>query len=134
MWGLPQSEIISFLDEYNDGIAYDIVFGSELMYYRTHVAALLSTVHNLTAGAGLFIHAHNFRSRGQDREILDILALTGWSTLSVSCEHFVSSEELGVHPDWFSVLVLISGPREIMEDLRSRHPEMQIFHGLNNLQ
>ena len=48
----------------------DIVIGCELLYYRTNIEELLSTVLALVPH-GLFIHAHIFRRRGRRIQLID---------------------------------------------------------------
>ena len=80
LWGLPETDMEVFLGNENATRSFDIVLGSDLMYYRTAVSELISTVMSLTRHTGLFIHAHIFRSQGQDTEMIDLLASMVWKT------------------------------------------------------
>jgi SAM-dependent methyltransferase len=118
---------------------FDIVIGCELMYYRTDPRELLSTVLDLTNRNGLFIHSHVLRRLGQGQTMIDFLAAAGWDTLEIPVVDFISKEELGHHPEWYSVRCLISGPKELIAKMieesnsirssstRSRQSKWKIF-------
>lgn len=90
--------------KYNGGKKFDLVVGSELMYYRTDCEALLQTVVALTqtetfVDIGLFFHTHVFRREGQSRELIDCMEKVGWMTLEIPIAIVVSAVELAHHPE-----------------------------------
>jgi hypothetical protein len=109
-------------------VEHDIVIGCELMYYKTNVKDLLSTVLSLVSH-GLFIHAHIFRKEEQDKEMCNFFAQAGWGTLMVPVPSFVPYNEISLRPDWLNVCCLVSGPVERIDKLAKVHQEWQVFLG-----
>ncbi len=105
----------------------DVVLGCELMYYKTVTADLLSTVHHLLSHQGIFLHAHIFRSIGQDIELVEWMAARDWVTLRVPVSSFVSASQLSVHPTWFSVCCLVSGCVGVMASIHRDNPHWRLF-------
>jgi hypothetical protein len=108
-------------------LRYDVVLGSELMYYSTSVETLISTVIKLTNHRGLFIHGHIFRKAGQELELIAQLAQHQWVTLEVPCAEYISSHELSQNPSWWTARMLLSGPVEIIAQLQAQHPKWIVF-------
>lgn len=106
---------------------FDVVLGSELMYFNTDVALLIRTVLSLTNSQGLFIHGHLFRGRHQEQQLIDMLALHQWSTLEIPHKDFISAVELGHHVEWYRVRPLVSGPDATIAELARAHPSWRVF-------
>lgn len=109
---------------------FDVVLGCELMYYGTNVTDLLYTVFALTNHTGLFIHGHFFRKDGQEDELIVELAKYQWSTIEVPCIEFISPEELGQNALWLRARMLVSGPDDVIAQLRAEHPDWITFQEL----
>ena len=74
----------NFGSKYNNNKQFDVIIGSDLMYYNTDVIQLLKTMLSLTnQNDGIFISAHVFRRAGQKQEMIDFLKLNDWTTIRV---------------------------------------------------
>lgn len=113
--------------ERKDTKYYDIVLGSELMYFNTDVELMVQTVMELTQKKGLFIHGHVFREYYQKNQLINLLATHNWTTIEIPHKEFISKEEMKQHGDWYAVRALISGPKEEIEKLREEHPLWKEF-------
>lgn len=129
LWSLNSKVSASLYNHFNHKQPFDIVLGCELMYYRTDMNLLLSTVLNLIHRQnGLFIHCHVFRGESvQETALIDILKVYQWSSLTVPINTFVDSVELNQHPDWYNVCLLISGPVDVIHQLLSEHTDWKLF-------
>lgn len=119
LWSFSPKVSASVYKHFNDGKPYNIVLGCELIYYRTDIQLLMSTVMNLTGGdRGLFIHSHVFRVEAiQENFIRSMLTSHNWGTLYVPLHSFVINVELSEHADWYNVVQLISGPVTVINQL-----------------
>lgn len=100
-------------------LPYDIVLGSELMYYSIDVSTLLATVQSLLTENGLFFHAHIFRRHGSEQDLIDAHERQGWKCLEVPVTHFIAKEELQQQSEWYKVRCLVSGMKETLNTLLS---------------
>ena len=115
-----------FLRDTNNGAPFDVIIGCELMYYRTNVASLVSTVCRLVdRRKGIFIHAHLFRRHGQAQEMIDQFLANDWLTYEAPHASFIDKKELSDHPEWYRVRQLISGQKDTLESLKS--PDWVLF-------
>ena len=106
-----------------NNIRFDIVLGCELMYYRTDLEALTSTLeHIVDIQKGLFIHAHIFRVDGMEIQMINSFRNIGWNTLEVVITDFINENELKIHPEWYKARCLVSAKDTIIEELRRQHP------------
>lgn len=117
-WTSEGEYVRTFINRANSGAFFDVVIGCELMYYRTNVIELLSTVLNLLGGStGIFMHAHLFRKYEQPQQMIDFLSSHDWITFQVPPKSFISAKELADHPEWYRVHSLISGPRVLLDHM-----------------
>lgn len=126
VWGNDMN-LRNVLSKYNESLPFDIVIGSELMYYQTDLVMLLSTAMKLVNNCGLFLHAHLFRRYGQRREMNDFFKANGWNTAEILAEEYMSLKELSVHPEWHRVKTLVSGPQSVIELFLIQHPSWRPF-------
>jgi hypothetical protein len=126
LWG-AMTDIQNILNKYNHSKPFDVIIGSDLMYYNVSVEDLLSTVLKLCDCNGLFIHAHLFRVNGYDQFMRNILSIHNWKSLCVPLETFMNSNELEIHPHWYCIYCLISGPHTIIDQLLFHHPQWKYF-------
>jgi hypothetical protein len=106
---------------------FDVVLGSELMYFNTDVGEIVDTVLSLTNKTGLFVHAHVFRARGQELSIIKLFGEHSWATLEVPCTEYITKEELDQHVEWRRVRMLVSGPVAAIAVLAAAHPAWLVF-------
>ncbi|OQS01665.1 hypothetical protein ACHHYP_00416 [Achlya hypogyna] len=107
---------------------FDVAIGCELMYYKTNLDALLSTVLTLVGDAnGLFLHAHLFRKDEHDADMTAFFAAAQWATLAVPVPSFVPYEELRHWPNWLNTCCLVSGPQARIAALAAEHPAWTPF-------
>ena len=130
LWSRSAQVATSLCTYFNNNQPFDIVLGCELMYYRTDIELLLANVINLTSAnttgpsgqKGLFIHSHVFRGDFQQETLLKTIFLQyKWLTLFIPIHTFISPEELYQHPEWYAVIVLISGPGQYIQQLVSQY-------------
>ena len=129
-WGNKEN-IIQLIDSVNDGKNFDIVIGTDLMYYNVNVTELLDTVLALILPDGIMIHAHHFRVDGTKRKVIDYFTAIGWNTLEISIEEFIESNELINHPEWYKVNVCISACNDKIQLLQTQHPNWRIFNSFD---
>jgi hypothetical protein len=89
------------------GKPFDVIIGSELLYYKTDIDLLAKAVSKLSASDGVFIHAHIIRVSGHGEELIGRLAALGWETSEVP-SRLVAGTELDDHPEWRGVRCFIS--------------------------
>lgn len=106
---------------------YDVVLGSELMYFNTSVELMVQAVMALTRKKGLFIHGHLFRGHQQEHELITLLAVHNWTTIEIPHKDFISVEEMKQNGKWYGVRSLISGPRDVIAKLVGDHPSWKVF-------
>ena len=105
---------------------FDVVIGSDLMYFNINIAELLTVVTSLTKEKknSFFLHAHKIRKYGQLQQLADsFLNRFNWMTILLPIESFISAEELSHHPEWHSVVCLCTGSNKVVEDLRAQLDE-----------
>lgn len=102
--------VASLFDRYTSGLPFDVVLGSELMYYTTDISQLFFTVRQLTADKGVFLHGHFFRKPGQIEEWMKEIESYGYSTMEVVAISLLKAQELAEHPEWYRVRVLVTAP------------------------
>jgi hypothetical protein len=129
---------------------YDVVLGSELMYFNTDVDIMVQSVMALTHKKGLFIHGHLFRGNNnkqniknqiinsnvneyiilghqQEHQLITLLAAHNWTTVEIPHKEFISAEELKQHGEWYRTRPLISGPEAVVAKLVGEHPSWREF-------
>ena len=140
LWSRSAHVASSLCTHFNNNQPYDIVVGCELMYYRTDIELLLANVIHLTSNntntststndlrnnpKGLFIHSHVFRGDfHQETQLKTVFRRYNWLTLSIPIYTFVSSEELSQHPEWYAVIVLVSGPELYIHQLITQYKDL----------
>lgn len=115
----PSPSIAEIFNKYNNNSSFDVVLGSELMYYTTDIPQLFSTVRQLTSDNGVFLHGHVFRRTGQIDEWIEETAQYGYTTVEVLPPSLLTEEELKYHPEWWKVRVLVTARVERMSTLLS---------------
>lgn len=120
-WG-DKTVASKLLNEVNGGECFEIVVGTDLMYYNVNVTQLLDTVLALIKPNGIMIHAHLFRVDGNKSKIIDYFTEIEWDTLEISIEEFVATEELVNHPEWYKINVLLSANKNKIDLIQTRHP------------
>ena len=124
-WGANDD---NFLQTYNDNNKFDVIIGSDLMYFSIDVLELLRTVlAHIDPINGIFIHSHVFRRDGQKREVIDILKQYKWNSIEIPIETFANLSELSNHPDWYSTSCIISASNETIEKLLFENPDYILF-------
>lgn len=106
--------------------SFDVLIGSELMYYSVNVTELVTVVSTLSAPDGLFLHAHIFRKHGQFAELVRSFVAVGWSTLLVDIDSFIAADELTDHPEWYSIKALVSGPPQALRRFEQACPRLRM--------
>lgn len=114
---VPSPPIAEIFEKYNNNASFDVVLGSELMYYTTDIPQLFSTVRQLTSDNGVFLHGHVFRRTGQIDEWIEETAQYGYTTVEVLPTSLLTKEELNYHPEWWKVRVLVTARVERMQTL-----------------
>lgn len=113
-WGA--NEVNTFM---TTRIPYDIVLGSELMYYSVDVSSLLCTVQSILTKDGLFFHAHIFRRCDSEQDLIDAHDRIGWRCLEVPLTQFIAKDELRQQSEWYKVRCLVSGTSVSISQLLS---------------
>ena len=140
VWG-SQNNAVSALFQRLPVKHFDVVIGSELMYYNTDVYSLVGAVKSLllddeigdSPTPGLFIHAHVFRKDGQENELIQSLALVmNWTSAEIPIETFISEQDLGHHPHWYNVRCLISAAPSVITGLLTSNPRWVVFKPIQN--
>lgn len=91
----------------NQSQPFDVILGSELLYYRTDVSQLIKCIISLSGSRTIFIHSHVIRMNGQGQLLADGLKDLGLFTYEMPVEDIVG-EEIKDHPEFFSVRCLIT--------------------------
>ena len=124
-WGANND---NFLQLYNDNNKFDVIIGSDLMYFSIDVLDLLRTVlANIDPINGVFIHSHVFRRDKQKKELIDILKQSNWNSIQIPIETFATQLELNNHPDWYSTSCIISASNETIDKLLFKNPDYILF-------
>lgn len=114
--------------KYNNNKKFDVIIGSDLMYYSTDVGQLLKIMLSLTnLNDGIFISAHVFRRSGQKQEMIDYLKMNDWTTIQVPIEYVASHIDLLQHPDWYSTCCLISSSTNNIAKILIENPSWLLF-------
>lgn len=121
LWGQSAEYDADFMACCNGGDRFDVVMGCELMYFRTDVTELLSSVTRLLAETGLLIHSHHFRLSGQEEEIIEYFHQRGWRTALVPNACILTEASVREHPEWTDTLCLVSCASAVMEELCATH-------------
>lgn len=121
-WTNSSALLSDMFESYNSGNPFDVVIGSELVYYRTDMELLIATVIGLTNFNGIFIHSHLFRDAEQEKLMIDTLKLHEWITAAIPLHIFTTPEEIRIHPHWSNVCTLISGPDCMIRELIVNNP------------
>lgn len=117
IWGLNKIEMNHFKHTWNEGFDFDLVLASELMYYKTDLNLLISTVINLVNPLkGLFIHAHLFRVPNQERKMIEIMKTFEWTSFIIPIKHFLTPQEIKDDPMSLNVKCLISGHSKVIQE------------------
>lgn len=124
-------EILSLFEKYNNAQPFDIVLGTELMYYTTDIAQLFSTFRQLTGHkhTGIFFHGHVFRRSDQILEWLKETAKYNYVTMEIPPNAILTRQELSEHPEWYRVRVLFTAHQSMvstitdrLQNLNNKHP------------
>ena len=102
---------------FNDHKPFDIIVGSELIYYRADPVKLVETVTNLAGPNTIFIHAHIVRVAGMGTELARLLERVGFNTYEYNIGDIVGDDELTKNPGFHEVRTLISVPRSQEENI-----------------
>lgn len=100
---------------------FDVIIGSELLYYRTDSKMLVEAVTRLATSGAIFVHAHVIRVCGQGEALVSYLNASGWVTVEIPIAVFVK-EELDFHAEWHSVRCLVSLNGSTLEELLALLP------------
>lgn len=121
LWGaLPDS----FSYERN---SFDIIIGSELMYYKTDVLLLSETVSALLCAGGVFVHTHYFRVDGLAAELATAMENIGLVTIEYTISDLLTKEDQSIHPEWLRADCLFSACPEVVDRLLAEHPSLCRF-------
>lgn len=107
--------------------SFDVIIGSELMYYKTDVAMLSDIITEVLRPGGIFLHIHCFRVDGLDHELKTAMQAIGLETLICKPEDILSAEDQDMHPEWMKVTCLMSAPPEVADTLLDQHSFLKHF-------
>jgi hypothetical protein len=105
----------------SSGRYFDVIIGSELLYYRTDSEMLVEAVTRLATPDAIFVHAHVIRVCGQGEALVSYLNANGWVTIEIPIV-VVAREELNFHAEWHSVRCLVSLKGSSLEGLLALLP------------
>ena len=118
-WG--DEDDINCLLAINNHKPFDVIVGSELIYYRVDPNHLVQTVTRLAGPNTIFIHAHILRVAGMGTELVSLLEEKGFDTYEYNVEDIVDYKELANNPSFREVRTLVTVPRnqgnEILETI-----------------
>lgn len=117
---------------YSCSMAFDVVIGCELMYYRTDIQSLVDTVLKLTGEGGMFVHGHLFRAPNQEQHLIQCLRVLGWDTVEAPVSEFIDATELNHHIEWYRVRCLVSAPSAVVSSLLATHSSWFVFEATSS--
>lgn len=124
-------QIAQLFHAFANNAPFDIVLGSELMYYTTDIAQLFSTFRQLIGHQtqGIFLHGHVFRRDGQIDEWISITAAYDYVTMEVLPTSLLTATELRHHPEWYKVRVLVTAHVTVLPGLLQSITEVDSLSG-----
>ena len=102
---------------FNNHQPFNIIVGSELIYYRTDMNLLVQTVNRLSGPSTIFIHAHVIRENGKGTELVNLLEKEGFDTYECNIKDIVDDNDLANNPGFYQVRTLLSVPRDQKDKL-----------------
>ena len=79
----------------------------------------------------MFVHAHIFRTQGQDKELINYLKAKEWTSAIIPLHSFLTTSDTDCNPAWLNVTCLISGRCEDIESLLLLHADWKVFASVN---
>jgi len=102
----------------SSGRAFDVIVGSELLYYRTDPKVLVEALNRVATESAVFVHSHVIRVSGQGQELVSQLEASGWETYEIPID-LVAGEELAHHSEWHSARCLLSLKQPFKSTMKS---------------